>query len=68
MGDNTRLHRTVVAETLLDIEDINRMDWSACSPDLNILEHVWDIMGRHKVAQNPPPTAKQGLIHVIKEE
>ncbi|GFV26785.1 uncharacterized protein TNCV_5000691 [Trichonephila clavipes] len=43
MDDNAPCHRTVAAEQLLESEDIERMDWSARSPDLNPIEHVWDF-------------------------
>ncbi|GFV81283.1 transposable element Tc1 transposase [Trichonephila clavipes] len=39
MDDNTPCHRTVAAEQLLESEDIERMDWPARSPDVNIIEH-----------------------------
>ncbi|GFV60763.1 uncharacterized protein TNCV_1780671 [Trichonephila clavipes] len=35
LDDNAPCHRTVAAEQLLESEDIERMDWSARSPDLN---------------------------------
>ncbi|GFU08116.1 hypothetical protein TNCV_1528371 [Trichonephila clavipes] len=38
MDDNAPCHRTVAAEQLLESEDIERMDWSARSPDLNPIE------------------------------
>ncbi|GFW19997.1 polypeptide N-acetylgalactosaminyltransferase 13 [Trichonephila clavipes] len=32
------------------------MDWPAYSPDLNPIEHVWDMLGRRIAARKPPPT------------
>ncbi|GFV40066.1 transposable element Tcb2 transposase [Trichonephila clavipes] len=32
------------------------MDWRAYSPDLNPIEHVWDMPGRRIGARQPPPT------------
>ena len=40
MDDNARPHRTRVVEEYLQQETIVRMDWSACSSDLNPIEHV----------------------------
>ncbi|GFS53343.1 transposable element Tc1 transposase [Trichonephila clavipes] len=55
MDDNAPCHRTVAAEQLLEIEDIERMDWPARSPDLNPIEHVWDFLGRRLAARTLPP-------------
>ena len=30
----------------LQQEQITRVDWPACSPDLNPIEHAWDQLGR----------------------
>ncbi|GFT55424.1 transposable element Tcb1 transposase [Trichonephila clavipes] len=53
MDDNVRLHRANIVDVFLQSEDITRMDWSAYSPDLNPIEHVWDMFGR-RIAANQP--------------
>ncbi|GFW64705.1 transposable element Tcb2 transposase [Trichonephila clavipes] len=57
MDDNARPHRAnIVDESLcLQSEDITRMDWLAYSPDLNPIEHVWDMLGR-RIAARPTST------------
>ncbi|GFY10267.1 transposable element Tcb2 transposase [Trichonephila clavipes] len=56
MDDNARPHRANIVEECLQSEDIIRMDWPAYSPDLNPIEHVWDMLGRRIAARQPPPT------------
>ncbi|GFY15498.1 transposable element Tcb2 transposase [Trichonephila clavipes] len=46
MDDNCRPHRANLVEDFLFEEGIVRMEWSACSPDMNPIEHVWDALGR----------------------
>ncbi|GFT79040.1 transposable element Tcb2 transposase [Trichonephila clavipes] len=50
MNDYARPHGTLAVEELLENEDIIRMDWSAYSPDLNHIEHVWNTLGRRIAA------------------
>ncbi|GFU13669.1 transposable element Tc3 transposase [Trichonephila clavipes] len=40
MDDNAPCHHTVASEQLLESEDIERMDWPARFPDLNLIDHV----------------------------
>ncbi|GFW02203.1 transposable element Tcb1 transposase [Trichonephila clavipes] len=49
-------------------EDITRMDWPAYSPDLNKIEHVWDMLGRRIAARQPPPTCLPELRRALLDE
>ncbi|GFY33746.1 transposable element Tcb1 transposase [Trichonephila clavipes] len=54
--DNASPHRANIVDECLQLEDITRMDWSVYSPDLNPIEHVWDMLGRRIVARQHPLT------------
>ncbi|GFV90622.1 transposable element Tcb2 transposase [Trichonephila clavipes] len=52
----------------LDSEGIQRLVWPARSPDLNLIENVWDALGRQVAGRNYPPTNKNTLIRALTEE
>ncbi|GFT14974.1 transposable element Tcb2 transposase [Trichonephila clavipes] len=68
MDDNARPHRTLAVEELLESEDITRMDRPAYSPDLNLIEHVWDALGRRFAARLHHPENTQQLKQMLIEE
>ncbi|GFW60078.1 transposable element Tcb1 transposase [Trichonephila clavipes] len=55
MDDNCRSHRANLVEDFLFMEGIVRMEWPACSLDVNPIEHVWDALGRRVAGRQPPP-------------
>jgi hypothetical protein len=35
-------------------EAVTSVSWPAMSPDLNFIEHIWDMLGRRIQAREPP--------------
>ena len=71
MDGNARPRRARVVEEYLQQETIVRMDWPACSPDLNPIEHVCNMLFLLHVAilRRPvQPTTPVELENVLNEE
>ncbi|CAJ0938384.1 unnamed protein product [Ranitomeya imitator] len=60
MQDNARPHVAGVCQFLQD-EGIEAVDWPARSPDLNPIEHIWDIMSRTIHQRHVAPQTVQEL-------
>ena len=55
--DNALLHIAHRTMQFLEDADVDILPWPPRSPDLNPIEHVWDMMGRRLTSlQNPPQT------------
>ena len=46
MDDNARPHRARIVVDFLNNDAVDTLPWSAKSPGLNSIEHVWDLLGR----------------------
>ena len=46
MDDNSLPHRAHLVNGFLPDNSIARLEWSACSPDMNPIDHAWDTLKR----------------------
>ncbi|KAI4900128.1 hypothetical protein NFI96_005430 [Prochilodus magdalenae] len=65
MQDNARPHVAGVCQQFLQGEGIEAMDWPARSPDLNPIEHIWDIMSRSIHQRHVAPQTVQELADAL---
>ena len=65
MQDNARPHVAGVCQQFLQEEGIDAMDRPARSPDLNPIEHIWDIMPRSIHQRHVAPQTVQELADAL---
>ena len=54
MDGNARPHRSHAVTTHFQNEAIMTLPWPSVSPDLKLLEHIWDFLGRRVRLREPP--------------
>jgi transposase len=68
MDDNTRPHRARVVTDYLEDETIERMEWPRCPPDMNPIEHSWDMLQKAVSTRPILPNNRQELSVALIEE
>lgn len=66
--DNDPKHRSKAAEAWFMRKRIRRLAWPSYSPDMNIIEHVWDQLDKLIRARNPLPRSLEELWQALQEE
>jgi len=67
MHDNARPHTAAQTREFLRNHDITVLDHPAVSPDLNPIEHVWDLIGRQLRDRPRQPTTLADLERILQE-
>ena len=68
MDDNACAHRARITDQYLEQATIVRMEWPARSPDLNPIEHVWDMLQTAVSSRPVQPASVQELRQALLEE
>ena len=68
MDDNARAHRARITDQYLEQATIVRMEWPARSPDLNPIEHAWDMLQTAVSSRPLQPASVQQLRQALLEE
>ena len=61
---NYRPHTVRITRAHLAASNVNVMQWPAISPDMNPIEHIWDVLGRNVRSRHAPQNIEE-LINAL---
>lgn len=68
MQDGAPPHRALYTKDWLEEQEISSMDWPAQSPDLNLIENVWQQLKTALEKRSPRAKTKADLLTALQEE
>ena len=66
--DNAPVHRASAVNQWKESNSVLSLPWPAQSPDLNPIEHLWDVLERKVRVHKPHPKNIRELMIVLEEE
>ena len=66
--DNAPIHTSRLSKEWKARNNVTTLPWPPQSPDLNPIEHLWDVLERKIRAHNPLPKNKEELWQILQEE
>ena len=66
--DGASCHTSHYSRWWMQTHSIPVLEWTAQSPDLNPIEHIWDHLDRQIRKRELLPTSRKDLIDMLKEE
>ena len=66
--DNDPKHTSGVAREWFKKNKLDVLDWAPSSPDMNIIEHVWEYLDKRVRTRSPLPTNRDQMWTALQEE
>jgi len=68
MDDNAPAHKAKITQEFKKKHRIHSLDWPSCSPDLNPIENIWNVLKNRLQAREPRPLRIEEIKQAVVEE